>query len=475
MPFPDAVMAGLKGENLKMLNTSRAELSISEAIIALMAVLFILSGGIIYLELAPHLPMTLSIIVLIIFGMYKKIAVDDLQKGIINGASSGLGAVYIFFFIGMLISSWMASGTIPTLLYGGFQLFADVPLYFSIFLVCSVVGVCIGSAFTTSASIGVAFLGMAAAMDASLAIAAGAIVSGAYLGDKMSPLSDTTNLASETVGVPLFEHIKNMMWTTIPGFVIAGFLYYILSPASAGKSAETLAFIQALQENTFISWTALIPFAIVVVLAILRVSTLLTLSAGIVSGVVLAFIADSSMTFTAISDILFSGYVLDSNVEQLNAILSRGGIESMMFSISLVLLALGMGGLLFTTGIIPAILKAIESSLKNLFSLTMATAFTAMGINFFVGEQYLSILLTGKSLESQYKKLGYKKKNLARAIEDTGTVVNPLVPWGVSGVFLASVLGVPVVEYVPYAFFCLICPLLTIISGVTHIGISKEA
>ena len=457
-----------------MLHTAKAKLPFWEALLVLIIILFILSGGIIYLKMVPHLPMTLSIVLLMIFGIFKKIPVDELQKGIVNGASSGLGAVYIFFFIGMLISSWMASGTIPTLMYAGFTLFADVPLYFSIFLVCSIVGTCIGSAFTTAASIGVAFLGMAAAMDASLAISAGAVVSGAYLGDKMSPLSDTTNLASETVGVPLFEHIRNMLWTTVPGLLIAGFLYYILSPSGRGSTAEVTDFMHALQANSFISWIAMVPFCIVVVMAILKVSTVLTLSAGIVSGMAVAFIADHIMTFTKMSGILFSGFVMESNVEQLNSVLSRGGIESMMYSISLVLLALGMGGLLFTTGIIPSILKKFESGLKSLFSLTMATAFTAIGINFLVGEQYLSILLTGKSLEGQYKKLGYEKKNLARAIEDTGTVVNPLIPWGVSGVFLTSVLGVSTLQYLPFTFFCLLCPVLTILSGITHIGISKE-
>ncbi|MEH6941367.1 Na+/H+ antiporter NhaC [Bacillus sp. JJ722] len=440
----------------------------------MVVILAMLSYGIIVLGVQPHLPMILAMVLLMVYGMIKKVAISDIEKGIIAGASSGLGAVYIFFFIGMLISSWMASGTIPTLMFYGFELFDGMPLYFSVFVVCAIVGVCIGSAFTTSATIGVAFLGMATAMDASLAITAGAVVSGAFLGDKMSPLSDTTNLASETVGVPIFEHIKNMMWTTVPGFIITAIIFFILSPGGGESTDEINIFLAALQDNSYISLAALIPFVIVCALAIFRVSAIPTLSAGIVSSVIIAFIYDSSLTFSKMADILFSGFVMESNVEQLNSVLSRGGIESMMFSVSLVLLALGMGGLLFLLGIIPSLLQSIEKLLTNAFRLIMATAGTAIGINFFVGEQYLSILLTGKTYENQYEKLGYDKKTLSRALEDTGTVINPLVPWGVSGVFITGVLGVPTIEYAPFAFFCLLCPLLTILSGLTQIGLSKK-
>ncbi|MGN1402218.1 MAG: Na+/H+ antiporter NhaC [Bacillus sp. (in: firmicutes)] len=457
-----------------MLENAKIKLPLWEAVTMVIILLVILSGGIIYMGLSPHLPMMLSLIVLLLFGLFKKVSMEEMQQGIVSGAASGLGAVYLFFFIGMLVSSWMASGTIPTLMYAGFDLFSDVPIYFSAFFVCAIIGTSIGSAFTTVASVGVAFLGMAMAMDASLAIAAGAVVSGAFLGDKMSPLSDTTNLASETVGVQLFDHIKNMMWTTLPGLVIAGALYFILSPDAGSQSAEVSLFMDVLREDSYIHWSALLPFAVLVILAVRRVSAMLTLSAGIISAMIVTFLWDGTMTFSKFSTILYSGFVMESKVEQLNSVLSRGGIESMMNSISLVMIALGLGGLLFTLGIIPAILTALESKLKSVSSLILATGGTAIGINFFVGEQYLSILLPGKTFEGQYQKMGYEKKVLSRVLEDTGTVVNPLVPWGVCGVFLTGVLGVSTMEYGPFAFFCLLCPVLTFISGLTHIGISQK-
>ena len=457
-----------------MLQDSKLKLPVMEAAIILISIVALISVSIIMLGLTPHLPIVFSIMLLMVYGRVKGVSISEIEKGMINGAASGLGAVYIFFFIGMLISSWMASGTIPTLMFYGFEWFSDLPLYFSVFVVCAIVGTCIGSAFTTAASIGVAFIGMATAMDASLAMTAGAIVSGAFLGDKMSPLSDTTNLASGTVGVPLFEHIKNMMWTTVPGFILTAIFFFILSPSSAKKTSEVTVFLDALQEHSYIGLVALIPFLIVVGLAVFKVSAIPTLSAGIVSSVIIAFIHDSSLTFSGMANILFSGFVLESPVEQLNTVLSRGGIESMMSSISLILLALGMGGLLFLLGIIPSLLRAIESSLTSVFRLILATACTAIGINVFVGEQYLSILLTGKTFEGQYVKHGYDRKTLSRALEDCGTVINPLVPWGVAGVFIAGILGVPTIEYLPFAFFCLLCPVLTIFSGLTQIGITKQ-
>ncbi len=457
-----------------MLHTDNKKLHPMEAAAVLAIIIFIVSSGIIGLGLAPHLPLTAGIVLLLLYGLLKKVPIADLEKGLIEGAASGLGAIYLFFFIGMLISSWMASGTIPTLMYYGFEFFAEVPLYLAVFVVCSIVGICIGSAFTTAATIGVAFVGMAAAMDASLAITAGAVVSGAFLGDKMSPLSETTNLASSAFDVPLFVHIKHMMWTTVPGFIISGFVFYFLSPGTGSVTADTESFLSALASDSIVHPAAFIPFIIVMVLAVKRLSAIMALTAGIISAVILAFIFDSSMSFAVMADILYSGFMADSKSDLVNAILSRGGIESMMSSVTLVLLALGMGGLLFLLGIIPSLLKAVERFLKTALSAIGAAAATAVGINFLIGEQYLSILLTGNTYRPVFDRLGLDRKTLSRTLEDTGTVINPLVPWGISGVFMTGVLGVTTVEYAPFAIFCLACPLLTILSAATNLGVSKK-
>lgn len=454
------------------LDDAKLKLSLPEAICVLAMLFLIIAIGIIHYELVPHIPIIAAILFLFVYGKIKKLPFSIMEAAIVKGAVSGMGAIYIFFFIGMLISIWMASGTIPTIMFYGFDWMSGKYFYAVTFLVCSLIGLCIGSSLTTSATIGVAFIGMASALDLSLAITAGAIISGAFLGDKMSPLSDSTNLASGTVGVPLFEHINNMQWTTIPGFLLSLIFFYFLSPnVKLSRVEEIEAMTKALEMETNISIWSLIPFVIILVMALKKVSAIPTLSAGIVSAAVIAFIQTPSMTVAKMADILYGGFVLKSGMAQLDTILSRGGIESMMFSVSMVLLALAMGGLLFELGVIPSILHAVQDSLTSVARLISATVFAGISVNFLVGEQYLSVILPGKAFQQKYEELGLQPKTLGRVLEDAGTVVNPLVPWGVCGVFLTKVLGVPTLEYAPFAFFCLICPLLSLISGFTKVGI----
>ncbi|MFJ8266732.1 Na+/H+ antiporter NhaC [Peribacillus asahii] len=454
------------------LENAKLKLPWIEATVVLACLFIIIGTGIIYFEMIPHMPILGGVLFLLLYGRIKGVSFSIMERAMMQGASSGLGAIYIFFFIGMLISSWMASGTIPTIMFYGFEFISGQAFYAVVFLITSLIGLCIGSSLTTAATIGVAFIGMASSLDFSLAITAGAIISGAFLGDKMSPLSDSTNLASGTVGVPLFEHIKNMLWTTIPGFVVTLVLFFFLSPKSSGSNVQEIEdMLSALSTHTTISLWSLLPFIVVGGMALKKVSAIPTLAAGIVSAIAITFIETPTQTVKEMANVLYSGFVLNSGVEQLDTILSRGGIESMYFSISLVLLALAMGGLLFELGIIPSILNAIQGLLINVGRLISATVFTGIGVNFLAGEQYLSVLLPGKAFQNKYSELGLEGKSLTRVLEDAGTVVNPLVPWGVCGVFLTQVLGVTTLEYAPFAFFCIVCPILSLVSGWTKIGL----
>lgn len=456
----------MKIENAKL------KLPVWEALIILICIFTIIGVGIIYYKMNPHVPILIGIISLLLYGRIKGLSFSIMERSLIEGALSGLGAIFIFFFIGMLISSWIASGTIPTIMFYGFEMISGTAFFAIVFLICSLIGLCIGSSLTTSATIGVAFIGMAAAFDFSLAITAGAVISGAFFGDKMSPLSDTSSFASETVGVPLFDHIKNMLWTTIPAFVITLLLFFFLSPdATSVKVEEMDTMLAALKAYTNISGWSLIPFLLVGVMALRKISAIPTLATGIFSAILIAFIQTKDITAQAMADTLYSGFVLNSGVVQLDSILSRGGIESMMFSISLVLLALGMGGLLFELGIIPSILGSVQQKLTTTGRLVTATVVTGVGVNVAIGEQYLSILLPGKTFQGKYVEMGLQPKSLSRVLEDSGTVVNPLIPWGVCGVFLTQVLGVSTLEYMPFAFFCILCPFLSLLSGYTKVGL----
>lgn len=433
-----------------------------EAITIVICIIGIMSASIIKFGAPPHMPIFIIITLLLFYGLLKKIPFASLQQGMVQGAQSGLAAIFIFFFIGILISSWIMSGTIPTLIYYGFSIVTPTFFFAVVFLICCIIGMAIGSSLTTVATVGVAFIGMASAMDLSLAITAGAIVSGAFFGDKMSPLSDTTNLASSIVGIDLFDHIKNMAKTTIPAFIISIVGYALLSPKKTATSLEQItAFQSALEATNLVHLYALLPLVLLVILSIKKVPALLTLAIGSLFAIALSFLHDA-LSMTAILDVLFNGYVPNTANADVDALLKRGGIASMFFTITLVLLALTMGGLLFTLGIIQSIFNKVASSLNSARAVITSTAITGIGVNTLIGEQYLAILLTGETFRDQYKKVSLAPKNLARAIEDTGTIVNPLVPWSVCGIFITDVLGVATVDYVPFAFFCLLGPILTI-------------
>lgn len=441
--------------------------SFTEAVVLVAIIVAIISSSIIFFEAPPHVPILLSIFLLICYGLIKKISYKDLERGLVEGAGAGMSAVFLFFFIGILISSWMLSGTIPTLIFAGFNLVTPLFFFAIVFIITSIIGLSIGSSLTTVATVGVAVIGIAGALDLSLAVTAGAIVSGAFFGDKMSPLSDTTNLASSIVGVDLFEHIRNMSWTTIPAFLLTLIFFGLMSPSiTLDNTTDIALFKEGLLETGLIHWYSVIPLLVLIALTIMKVPALLTLAASSIAAIIVSLFHQSLQVSQTLG-VLFGGYVSSTGVEEIDALLSRGGMESMFFTIGLVLLALSMGGLLFTLGIVQCLLMKIESLLKKVSSVIAASALTAIGVNILIGEQYLSILLTGQAFQGPYEKLGLEGKNLSRVMEDAGTVVNPLVPWSVCGIFITSVLGVSTLEYLPFAFFCLLSPVLTVLFGIS--------
>ncbi|MFC3210119.1 Na+/H+ antiporter NhaC [Planomicrobium okeanokoites] len=441
--------------------------SFPEALALTAIIAAIISSSIIFFEAPPHVPILLAILLLICYGLVKKISYKELERGLVEGAGAGMSAVFLFFFIGILISSWMLSGTIPTLIFAGFNLVTPLFFFAIVFIVTSIIGLSIGSSLTTVATVGVAVIGIAGALDLSLAVTAGAIVSGAFFGDKMSPLSDTTNLASSIVGVDLFEHIRNMSWTTVPAFVLTLIFFGLMSPSiTLDNAAEIAVFKEGLLQTGLIHWYSIIPLLVLITLTIMKVPALMTLAASSIAAIAVSML-HISLTVPQTLGVLFGGYVSATGIEEIDALLSRGGMESMFFTIGLVLLALSMGGLLFTLGIVQCLLMKIESLLKKVSSVIAASALTAIGINILIGEQYLSILLTGQAFQGPYEKAGLAGKNLSRVMEDAGTVVNPLVPWSVCGIFITSVLGVPTLEYLPFAFFCLLSPVLTVLFGIS--------
>lgn len=447
----------------------------SQAVVLAILIVAVLGITMIAWGWVPHLSLILVIVGLLMFGLIKKVKFDDMQTHMANGVMTGIGAIYLFSFIGLLVSALMMAGTIPTLIYYGFDVLSPSTFYLSAFVLASVIGVALGSGFTTCATVGVAFLGMASAFDANPAIVAGAVVSGALFGDKMSPLSDTTSIAASIVGIDLFEHIKNMMYTTVPAWVLSAIIFWMLSGQSSGSDLSGIATLQQqLIDSGLVHGYSLIPFVVLVALAVMRVNAIYTITATIAVAVVLTYL-HSTPSLADLGGWFFAGYAPAQELDlgAVGKLVSRGGLQNMFFSQILVILALSLGGLLHALGILPALLDGARHLLTEASRGVMAAAFTSFGINVLVGEQYLSLLLSGNTFLPEFKRLGLHPKNLARTIEDAGTVINPLVPWGVYGVFLAGTFGMPVVDYLPYAFFCYLSLALTLIFGMTGFTISR--
>ncbi len=446
----------------------------SEAFIVVGVMLAMMGYAIIALEWLPHMAILLAITGLLVFGLIRGARFADMQAGMISAVSQGMGAIYLFFFIGLLVAAMVMSGALPTLMYYGFALISPEYFYLSAFVLSSLIGVALGTSLTTCATIGVAFMGMGEAFDAHPAMTAGAVVSGAFFGDKMSPLSDTTGIAASIVGIDLFEHIRNMAYTTIPAWLISAALFlWGLPEVGAGSLDRVTVFREQMAASGLVHGYALAPFVLLLILAMRRVPAILAMMATIGLALLITHL-HSSPSLAQLGAWLYGGPKFEQTLTEISRLISRGGIESMFFTQIIVILGLSLGGLLFVLGVIPTLLESMRNFLTTTGRATFSVACTAVGVNVLVGEQYLSILLAGETFKPIYEKLGLHPRNLSRTLEDAGTVINPLVPWSVCGVFISQTLGVPVLSYLPFAFFCYLCLILTLLFGWSGLTLSRR-
>jgi NhaC family Na+:H+ antiporter len=414
----------------------------------------------------------------------------DLLKAIVAGISTAMGAILILLSVGALIGTWLMSGTVPSLIYYGLEVLSPNIFYAAACIICAIAALATGSSWTVAGTIGVALIGVAMGLGLNPAVAAGAIISGAYFGDKMSPLSDTTNLAPAVVGTDIFTHIRHMAWTTGPSIIIALVLFTIV-----GFGTESVADMAALDmlkttlnDSFNISAISLVPLAIVFYMAYKKVPPLPTILFGAFLGGILAVIlqpevviafADSPNLGPALAMIkgvwlaLAHGFVSTTGVAEVDDLLSRGGMESMLNTIWLILCALSYGAVLEHTGMLQRLIQSALKAAKSTGSLIMTVVLSAIGINILAADQYIAIVLPGKMFKAEFKRRNLKPKNLSRVIEDSGTLTSPLVPWNTCGVYMASTLGVATLAYLPFAFFNLINPLVSIIYGFTGFSIEE--
>jgi Na+:H+ antiporter, NhaC family len=412
-----------------------------------------------------------------------------IRDAAIGGVASGMGALFILLAVGALIGTWNMAGTIPTIVYYGIGLLNATWFYAAAAVVCALVGMAIGSSWTTAATVGVALVGMAPLLGASPVIAAGAVISGAYFGDKMTPISETTILVPSLVGgVTTNQHIAAMVWTSGVAIVIAIGLFAILGLAvpPAAVPMDPADAQAAVASQFSITPLNLVPLAVLVVLSIRQVPPFLAILSCALLGGLLALLTqpatvasfvdkpDAGPLATGVSAIfaaMATGFVSTTGSEQIDALFSGGGMDSMLSTVWLVLAALAFGAIMEQAGFLERLIRPIVARAKTTGSLIAAVIFTSIGLNVVAGDQYVADVLPSRVYRDEFARRGLAPRMLSRAVEDAGTVTSPLVPWNTCGAYMSGVLGVATGDYFIYCFFNLLSPVISLIYGFTGIRI----
>jgi Na+:H+ antiporter, NhaC family len=446
------------------------------ALIPVLCLILFLFTGIFVLKADPHIPLVLAAAVAALIGSRVGFGWKELQSSIVSSISISMPAILILMAIGILIGTWVASGIVPLMIFYGLKILSPGFFLVATCLICSVVSFATGSSWSTAGTVGVALIGIGQALGLPLPMVAGAIVSGSYFGDKLSPLSDTTNLAPAVAGAELFEHIKHMLFTTVPSMTIALILYAILGARVSGEAAsvESVASLSQTLDSLFnlTPWLLLAP-GLVLTLIFLRVPALPALLAGGFAGGILSVITQG-IPISSVFSVMQGGYVSETGVSQIDELLTRGGIDSMMWTISLILCAMAYGGIMEGTGMLTTISNHILKFATTTGRLVATTVLTCLGMNVLAPDQYLSIIVPGRMYKGAFEDSGLAAKNLSRCLEDAGTLSSPLIPWNTCGATMMGFLMVDPFVYLPYAFLNLINPIISVIYGFTGWTMEKR-
>lgn len=469
--------------------------SLLDALIPVIVLISMLAGTVAVFGLDSFGPNQVALImaaaVAAMIGIKNGHSWNEIEHGMIDTISVSLQSILILLMVGALIGSWILSGTVPSMIYYGVELMSPDYFYLTACLVCALLGFSIGSSWTVAGTLGIGLMGIAAALNLSLPISAGAIISGAYFGDKLSPLSETTNLAAAVTSNNLFNHIQHMLWTTIPAFIITLVLFFVMGIGSNSNLVITdIEVLQAAMQDTFtINIFMLAPLALLLIMAVKKLPALSTLICGTVAGclfaavfqwdVVIALAADSSLSagaavFKGLFSAMFLGYNSITGNEALDTLLSKGGMSNMLMTVGLVVNAMAFGGAMRITGLLERLVEAALRRAKSTGDLIVATVGTCIGTNVLAADQYLSLVIPGQMFVKSYENHDLSTLNLARTLEDSGTLTSALVPWNTCGAYMSATLGVSTFMYAPFAFFNILCPIIAIIYGYASIGIAKS-
>ncbi|WP_188732894.1 Na+/H+ antiporter NhaC [Oceanobacillus neutriphilus] len=453
------------------------------ALIPVLSMLILLSVGIGMYDLPPEPLIIVSAIIAGIIAIYLGYSYDEILTSVSEKIGKIMPAILILITVGFMIGSWMIGGTIPMLIYYGLEIISPKFLLVTAFLVTAIVSIFTGTSWGSAGSIGVAFMGVAIGMDTNLAAVAGAVVSGAYFGDKLSPLSDTTNLASLSTGVDLYEHIKHLIWTTGPGFIVAGVVYliagYIISGGTGSIPDNVYLIMDTLRETFHWNLLYLLPLAIVLAGAIMKKPTipvmLIASFIALINAMVFEGASISQVVIATVNgfDISMVGLEPSQVVEDIPNLLDRGGMMSMMNTLLIAICAITFAATMMVSDSLNVIIRNLLKLVKGTGGLILTTVITGLTTIGVTSNGQVSIIIPGESLKDAYVKRGLHPKNLSRTIEDSVTVIEPILPWTAAGAYMAGTLGVATLSYLPWAVLCYTGVIFALIWGYTGIGIAK--
>lgn len=453
----------------------KKELSFKMAMIPIVVTVIVMMITIVVLKQSPHVPLIIGTTVASIVAWRSGYTWQEIEEAMYKGIRLALPAIVIIILVGLTIGAWIGGGIVATMIYYGLKLLTPSLFLVSITIICAIVALAIGSSWSTMGTIGVAGMGIGLSMGIPAPMVAGAIISGSYFGDKMSPLSDTTNLAAGLTKTDLFVHIRHMLATTIPGLIIALIVYAFLGQQFGANSIDTKGIqetLEVLQDSFLISPYLLIIPLIVMVLVAKKVPAI----PALIIGIILGFLSQVFIQGDSVADsvsALQNGFVIETGNKMVDDLFNRGGLDSMMYTVSMTIVAMTFGGVLENTGILQVLVNQILKLAKSEKGLVSSTILSCFATNLTCSEQYISIVVPSRMYANAYAERGLHSKNLSRALEDGGTLTSVFVPWNTCGVFIFGTLGVSAFEYAPYAILNFVVPIISILYAFTGFTIVK--
>lgn len=455
----------------------KQEMNLGLALTPIIGLIIAASLSVFVWEAGMHLPLMIGVVIAAIIAYISGYKWEEIQEMMVRGVSRALPAIFILLIIGMIVGSWIASGVIPTIIYYGLSFIKPEIFIPLVALITGIVSITLGSSFVSIATVGIAFMAIGEGLGFSGGIIAGAVISGAFFGDKLSPLSDTTNIAPAMAETDLFTHIRHMLWDTIPAFLIALILYGVISIKTAGNhtiSSQEITNIQAGLDKLFNIHPSLLLLPILTIILMIRKTPAIPTLVFITFLGALLAVLFQGQGVSSLMQAMTTGFSGRSGIDSVDALLNAGGLMSMLSTIGLLIIATALGGILEDSGAFELITRKIMAKIKSTGSLISATIFSTLGLAFTTGEQMISIILPARSFVHKYREMGIDTKNLSRCVEAAGTVGINLVPWGVTAVYAQTMLGVNPLDFIPYAFFVILVPIINLIFGYTGWTITRK-